>query len=166
MTPNWNPFVLALPGEKPDSIRALDTFEGLGDRLRTAAFAEIQAKEAFSWGASFYEDAPADLRRAWKALALAEEKHLNWLLNRMSELSIPVQERKVSDLLWISLTSCKTAREFALYMASAEERGRKAGVRFFEALKLKDPVTAEIFHKIAEEEISHIALAYRYFPAH
>ena len=28
-----------------------------------------------------------------------------------------------------------------------------------------DPVTAEIFGKIAKEEVAHIALAYQHFPA-
>jgi hypothetical protein len=84
----------------------------------------------------------------------------------MNELKIDIQARKVSDQLWVSLTSCKTAREFALYMASAEERGRKAGVRFHQALLKKDPVTAEIFGTIAKEEVAHIALAEKFFPAH
>jgi uncharacterized ferritin-like protein (DUF455 family) len=163
---NWEPFRVAPSGERADPPRSLDTPEGVGDRLRSAAFAEIQAREAFLWASQHFADAPDPLKRAWIALSQAEHRHLEWLLKRMTELKVDIQERRVSDQLWTSLTSCKTAREFALYMASAEERGRKAGVRFHQALSGTDPVSAEIFGKIAEEEVAHIALANKYFPAH
>jgi len=166
MSISWEPFSLSPNGGKPDAPRSLDTIEGVGDRLRSAAFAEIQAREAFLWGASHFSDASEDLKGAWRALARAEQRHLEWLLKRMSDLGIDVKARRVSDWLWHSLISCKTAREFALYMASAEERGRVAGIRFYQALSKTDPVTAEIFAKIAEEEVSHIALAQKHFPAH
>jgi uncharacterized ferritin-like protein (DUF455 family) len=136
----------------------------VGDRLRAAAFAELQAREAFDWAAGTFSDAPESLRKCWRGLALAEERHLGWLLKRMTELGIDVAERRVSDQLWLSLTSCQSAKEFALYMASAEERGRKAGVRFHKAMLKHDPVTAQIFGKIAEEEVEHIQLAIRYYP--
>ncbi len=161
---NWEPFLVAPTGTKADAPRPLDTFEGVGDRLRTAAFAEIQAREAFLWGSIHFEDASSDLKNAWIELSRAEDRHLQSLLQRMSELKIEIQSRRVSDQLWISLISCKTAQEFALYMASAEERGRKAGVRFHEALAQTDPVTAQIFGKIAEEEVEHVALAEKFFP--
>lgn len=161
---NWEPFAVSPTGTKPDLPRSLNTFEGICDRLRTAAFAEIQAREAFLWAASHFNDAPPALKKAWVHLAQAEQRHLDWLLKRLQELNTDVKARRVSDQLWISLTSCKSAREFALYMASAEERGRKAGVRFHQALLQTDPVTAKIFGKIAEEEVSHIALAQKYFP--
>ncbi len=164
--PQWDPFCLVTPGNKADAPRSLDTPEGVEDRLRTAAFAEIQAREAFLWAASSLKDAPVELRQAWIQLAHAEQRHLEWLLLRMNELQLDIPARKVSDQLWTSLTSCKSAKEFALYMASAEERGRVAGIRFHQALLESDPVTAEIFGKIAEEETSHIALAKKHFPAH
>ncbi|MGZ3688264.1 MAG: DUF455 family protein, partial [Bdellovibrionota bacterium] len=133
--------------------------------IRAAAFAEIQAREAFLWAASQFEDASEDLRQAWRILARAEQKHLDWLLQRLSELGYTPSERLVSDQLWHSLTSCKTARDFALFMANAEERGRQAGERFHQALLRKDPTSAEIFGKIAAEEVSHIELAHRFFPS-
>lgn len=163
-TPDWSPFRVVAAGGRPDAPRSIHTPEGVGDRLRAAAFAEIQAREAFLWGADHFQDAPEGLRRAWRGLALAEDRHLGWLLKRMEGLGIPVQERGVSDQLWRSLIACHNARDFAFYMASAEERGRRAGVRFHEAMAQKDPVSAEIFGKIAEEELEHIALAWRYYP--
>ena len=163
---NWAPFDVAPLGERGDLPRALTTFEGLGDRLRSAAFAEIQAREAFLWAAEkFQGDAPPGLIQAWQTLAREEDKHMNWLLKRMQELEIPVRDRKVSLHLWVSLTACQNAREFAFYMASAEQRGRTAGLRFYKDLLAKDRVTAEIFGKIAEEEMAHIELVHQYFVA-
>jgi uncharacterized ferritin-like protein (DUF455 family) len=165
VTPDWSPFRLAGPGQGPEAPRSIHTRDGVGDRLRAAAFAEIQAREAFLWAADRYTDAPPALRAAWRRLALAEEKHLGWLLARMAELGIDVRERRVSDQLWHSLTSCATARDFARYMASAEDRGRRAGERFHEAMQSNDPVSAGIFGQIAREEVEHIALAERFFPS-
>ncbi|MDR3606323.1 MAG: DUF455 family protein [Oligoflexia bacterium] len=166
MTPDWKPFLIVAggPKERPAPMRDLATQEGIGDRLRTAAFAEVQAREAFNWAADQFTEATDALRRTWRALALAEQRHLDWLLRRMEELGIRPDERTVSDQLWHSLRSCKKAEEFAIYMASAEDRGRKAGERFYQALLATDPVTAKIFGKIAEEEIEHIALAARHYP--
>jgi uncharacterized ferritin-like protein (DUF455 family) len=158
------PFDLAPGDEWGEAPRSIKTLEGVGDRMRAAAFAEVQARDAFLWASENFEDAPLALRRAWAALAVAEQRHLDWLLQRMQELGIDVRARKVSDHLWRSLISCKTAKEFAIYIANAEERGRRAGERFHQTLAERDPITAEIFRKIAEEEISHIALASKYYP--
>lgn len=153
------------PGEEwGESPRSIKTLEGLGDRMRSAAFAEVQARDAFQWASEHFEDAPLSLRRAWAALVIAEQRHLDWLLVRMKELGIDLKERKVSDHLWRSLIACTSARQFAIYIANAEERGRKAAVRFHRELEKRDPITAEIFKNIAEEEVSHIALATKYYP--
>ena len=164
-TPDWSPFAIAAPDEKPQAPRAIHLRDGVGDRLRAAAFAEIQAREAFLWAAErFAGEAPDTLRAAWREFAAVENKHLGWLLKRMAELGFEIRERRVADTLWQSLMSCHSARDFAHYIASAEERGRRAGVRFHEALLQSDPVTAEIFGKIAEEEVEHIATAAKFYP--
>ena len=160
---NWDPFDVVPNGAHADAPRSISTRDGICDRLRAAAFAEIQAREAFLWAASHFEDATDEVKQAWRSLAKAEQKHLDWLLNRLGELGTDIRARRVSDMLWLSLLSCKSAREFANYMANAEERGRKAGERFHLALEKSDPVTAEIFRKIAEEEVAHIALAKKHF---
>lgn len=161
---NWFPFVLAPTGKFAPAPRSIKTAEGVADRLRAAAFAEIQAKEAFLWASQNYTDVPADLRGAWRVLSVAEDKHLGWLLTRMSELGIDPAAREVSDFLWQSFRGCTSGRQFALFIANAEERGRIAGERFYHQLKGTDSITAEIFRKIAEEELEHIELARRFFP--
>lgn len=166
MSISWHPFrvdsaVQIAPRPLITANRAADK-QGIGDRLRTAAFAEMQAEAAFLWAATNLADASSELRDAWRALAVQERKHMNWLMTRMQELEIDIVDRPVSDALWHSLTTCQSARDFCRYMADAEERGRRAGERFCEKLKPIDPITAEIFGTIAFEERSHIELALKF----
>lgn len=155
----WTPFVICEAGKLPPRTRPIETHEGIGDRLRAAAFAEMQAARAFAWAARHFTHAPEELREAWLRLVKEEEKHLGWLLTRMEKIGAKVGERPVSLRLWDSFMVCKTAEQFALFMASAEDRGRVAGERFYATLISIDPITAEIFRKIAFEERSHIELA-------
>ena len=166
MQKDWSPFWVDSSQQlAPRPFIGPQWADGVGDRLRAAAFAEVQAEAAFRWAAEYFKDeAPAELCRAWLELADEENKHLSWLLKRLSELKISLHERPVSDALWYSLVRQKTARDFCHYMAGAEERGRRAGERFGETLKTIDPVSAEIFSQIAREEVRHIALAYEFYP--
>lgn len=156
---DWSPFVLAKGKYAPEG-RNLKSPEGVGDRLRSAAFAELQAVRGFRWAAEQgFSDASAELRATWLMLALEEEKHLGWLLARMADLNQTPGGRPVSDVLWRSYLQCVTAEQFVRFMGSAEERGQIAGERFYELLKPIDLVSAEIFKKIAEEEAEHVRLA-------
>ena len=50
-------FLIASPGERFPKVRPLNTVEGRGDRMRTAAFAEVQARDAFLWAADTFTTA-------------------------------------------------------------------------------------------------------------
>lgn len=155
--PDWAPFRVAPPRAYADAPRSIHSPEGRGDRMRAAAFAELQAMFAFAWAAeNFAHEISVELYTLWKDLAREEEKHLKWILTRMHELGVTYEERLVTDVLWTTLMDCKTAQAFGVTIAEAEERGRKAGVRFHESLLTSDPVTAEIFGRIAAEEVEHI----------
>ncbi len=156
---DWAPFTVCPPTEKAPYPRSLNTAEGLGDRLRFVAFAEKQAENAFRLAAHSFPGLPETVKHTWLELAREESKHLNWLLARMKELSVDPAERPQSLALWNSFDRCATPKDFAIFMANAEERGRIAGEQFHETLMKSDPVTGELFRKIAEEEQIHIDLA-------
>jgi uncharacterized ferritin-like protein (DUF455 family) len=162
-TPDWTPFDVLPRGRRTAKPRGIGSQDGVGDRLRAAAFAELQAREAFAWAADAFEDAPPRLRATWRTLADAEDRHLGWLVDRMAALGIDPAGRAVSDGLWHSLAGCTDAEVFCRYMADAEERGRRAGERIGRQLAGVDGITAAIFAKIAEEEVAHIAVAQRFF---
>ena len=155
----WAPYQIGTPGK----MRSLHTTEGLGDRLRLIAFAERQAFHAFNEASERFLDAPKELRKAWKWVALEEAKHESWLLKRLQDLGQEVSAVPVGLNLYHSLQRCETARDFSFYVADAEERGRIGAEKFAEVLAIKDPETAKMFQKIADEEKAHIALVDKFF---
>ncbi|HEX4046955.1 MAG TPA: DUF455 family protein [Elusimicrobiota bacterium] len=154
---NWAPFDVCGPDAFAPAPRGINTPEGLGDRLRVAAFAELQAREAFRWAADTLLDASPAQRSSWRKIADDEHRHLELLLGRMAELGVAPGARAVSDRLWRSLRACKSAAAFIPYMRTAEERGRAAEESFRRSLADRDPVTAALFGKIADDEAEHIA---------
>jgi len=161
---DWSPFVACAEGARAAAPRSIDSPAGVGDRLRTAAFAELTAREAFRWAAEEFSDAPEALRDEWIRLVGEEDKHLGWLLGRMKELGVDPAGRPVSTRLWEALMRCAGAREFETLIAQAEERGRLAGESVKVKLEKSDPRTAEIFGRIAREESEHVAVAGTFFP--
>jgi len=157
------PFLVGEPGVRSPRPRSLNSPEGLGDRLRTAAFAEWQAIAAFGWAAEYFTDAPEELRADWKRLVKDEVKHYNLITRRMADLGVDPAERPVSCFLWDSLVSCPTGEDFCKKIAGAEERGRLAAVKLVEFLGESDPATATIFREIAEDEVAHVSLAATYY---
>jgi len=157
---DWSPFKIGIPARP----RPLNSFDGMVDRIRIAAFAERQAYYAFLDAARiFAEEVPRDLVEAWKRIALEEAKHESWLLKRLVEINQDVAEIPVGLGLYNSFCKCETAKEFTLYISDSEEKGRLAGLKFVEVLKVRDPKSAKIFFDIAIEELDHISLAARYF---
>jgi uncharacterized ferritin-like protein (DUF455 family) len=162
---NWQPFLVCGPDEYPPAPRGLGTPDGLGDRLRVAAFAELQAREAFRWAADTLLGAPDAQRASWRRIADDENRHLLMLLGRMAELGVEPGARPVSDRLWRSLRACRNVPDFVAYMRTAEERGRAAEESFRRQLAGRDPVTAALFGRIADDEAEHIALSRADFAA-
>jgi len=70
--------------------------------------------------------------------------------------------RLITPMDWTPFVICEDGLEFGRYIASAEERGRKAGLMILEALGSIDPKTAAVFQIIVDDEVLHIALAQRY----
>lgn len=157
---NWTPYTIGVPGK----IRPMNTPEGLSDRIRVAAFAERQAYYAFTQAITIFAgEAPRDLILAWHKIAEEESKHEKWLLKRMEELDFNIAEVPVSLGLYNSFVNCKSVKEFTHYISDSEEKGRIAGIKFAEFLKITDPKTSKIFSDIAAEEVFHISLAAQYF---
>lgn len=153
----WKPFSLRL--HKPDSIRSLQTPDGVGDRLRVVAFAELQARDAFLYGCERFPNAPADWRADWQRFAEVEDRHAQMLLTRMSELGISIETRAVSDKLTQLCRRADNAVDFLFLLSTAEERGMEAGEVLGKQMAPIDAASAAIFAQIAEEEVEHVASA-------
>lgn len=149
---DWSPFRIS---DEPVKIGPLATREGVIDRLRVAAFAELQAREAFRWAAAHFPESPR--RTLWLSIADEEDRHYGMIMTRMRELGGDPADKPVSNRLWRSLQGAQTPEEFSAFMTRAEERGRAAERRFHEVLAASDPATAEMFRSIADDEDRHIA---------
>lgn len=160
---DWTPFTICAPGERPPRPRAFRLSEGLGDRMRTAAFAELQAVRAFTWAVERFDDVPPGLLAAWRRQIPEEQQHMTLILDRMAELGVAVDEVPVAPRIWESIEDCTSGEQFCVYMASAEERGRRAGLLLIRALEGTDPETARVFQQIVDDERAHVALADTYF---
>jgi uncharacterized ferritin-like protein (DUF455 family) len=158
---DWSPFVIA---RQAAAMRSLDTQAGLFDRLRSVAFAEKQAYHAYCWAIDvFQHQLPNGLLEAWLQVIDDEKRHYTMLVNRLQALGVSIGDRAVSLKLFESLVKSTSIETFAQYMATAEFRGKQAGLQFYQTLKTQDPITADIFITIANEEQMHIDIAVRYF---
>lgn len=152
---NWGSFSIG----KPEAIRALATPEGVADRLRVVAFAELQARDAFRYGAERFPEVPVEWREAWLRFADVEDRHAQMLLYRMAELGVEPGARRVSDKLTRLCRKADDAITFLFLLSSAEERGMEAGQILGEQMKAYDPASAALFAQIAEEEVEHVETA-------
>lgn len=152
---SWKPFQISL--HKPDPIRALGKVGGVEDRLRVVAFAELQARDAFLWGAERFPEAPEAWRETWRRFAVVEDRHAQMLLSRMEELGLGVADRAVSDKLTQLCRRADNPITFLFLLASAEERGMEAGSILGKQMVAVDPISAALFAQIAEEEVEHVA---------
>jgi len=153
---NWFPFVI---GSKPSRMRSMQSKEGIGDRLRAVAFAEIQARDGFLWGVSHFKSINETWRNYWENFAVMEERHSQLLLDRAKELEVNLAERIVSNSLIRMFKAAESPELFFYLMATAEERGMELGLEMLKPMSEFDPVSAEVFKICAEEEVEHIKTA-------
>jgi uncharacterized ferritin-like protein (DUF455 family) len=153
----YQPFSLDV--QRPAAIRKLQAVGGVEDRLRLVAFAELQARDLFLWGAEKFSAAPAEWRQAWISFAPVENRHAQMLLNRMVELGVSPGAKTVSQKLSELCRAAPTAEMFLFLLASAEERGMDAGFVLGQEMAAVDPISAALFQQIAEEEREHVEMA-------
>jgi uncharacterized ferritin-like protein (DUF455 family) len=153
----WLPFQVRM--ERPDPIRAMGAKEGVADRLRVVAFAELQARDAFLWGANQFPEAPEAWLQDWRRFAEVEDRHAQMLLTRMVELGVNPGERWVSDKLTKLCHQAKDPITFLFILSSAEERGMEAGLTLGKQMRPYDAISADLFEQIAQDEVEHVASA-------
>jgi uncharacterized ferritin-like protein (DUF455 family) len=151
----YAPFRMAI--SKPDAIRALQAPGGVGDRLRVVAFAELQARDLFRYGAEhFGSEIPSEWSRSWNEFAEVEDQHAQLLLTRMAQLGLEPGERTVSDKLSRLCRAASDPVTFLFLLASAEERGMESGNVLGSQMAAVDAESAGIFARIAREEVEHV----------
>ncbi|MBN2526782.1 MAG: ferritin-like domain-containing protein [Deltaproteobacteria bacterium] len=160
---SWEPFVLAPPDHKAPFPQPMSHRDGLGDRLRIAAFAELQAVRAFGWASEHFTDVPATIIEGWQRQIPEEKLHFRLIVERMIRLGILPQKKTVSANLSETLYSCQSGKDFAIQIATAEHKGRLAALKMADYLQHRDPVTAQVFLRIARDEVAHVQLVMDHF---
>ena len=155
---NWEPFQVK---DKADKLRSVRNVEGVKDRLRVVAFAELQARDGFLWGIERFPLAEKEWREYWQTFSQMENRHAQLLLDRAKELDLILSDRAVSNALFKSFLSASSPETFFYLMATAEERGMEIGLSMVESVRSVDRKSAEIFCLCAEEEVEHITVAKR-----
>lgn len=158
----WKPFQV---GPKPDRMRAIHTLEGIGDRLRAVAFAEIQARDGFRLGIERFPEVDREIRKNWLEFAEMEELHAQLLLNRAHDLGVDLSARVVSDNLWRMFSMANEADFFLYLISTAEARGMEIGLSMIEPMRQFDAESAAVFERIARDEADHVAFAERHLAA-
>lgn len=154
----WAPF--RVEGLKPEYVRPLRSVGGVEDRLRLVAFAELQARDLFQFGVEHWGSLVPDLWiESWRRFAEVENRHAQMLLDRMMELGFDPGARTVSDKLWRLCEKAETPEDFLFLLSSAEERGMEAGFVLGKEMAAVDEGSAQVFLRIAEEEIEHVQMA-------
>ncbi len=154
----YHPFRLG----KPDTIRPLSAPEGVADRLRVVAMAELQARDLFRYGAErFGALVPTLWGEHWRRFAEVEDRHAQMLLTRMGELGVDPAARLVSDKLTRLCRATEDPVLFLFLLSSAEERGMEAGNVLGKQMRAVDPASAALFAQIAEEEVEHVDSAHQ-----
>jgi uncharacterized ferritin-like protein (DUF455 family) len=145
---------------KPDGVRPLAAAGGVEDRLRLVAFAELQARDLFRYGAeAFATRAPPSWIADWLRFAEVEDRHAQMLLSRLAALGLEPGARTVSDKLSRLCRATDDPVLFLFLLSSAEERGMEAGFVLGEQMGRVDPESAEVFARIAREEVEHVDAA-------
>lgn len=159
MQERWKPFRVA---ERADRMRSIGIPEGVGDRIRAVAFAELQARDGFLWGLDRFPEALPELRAYWREFAAMEELHAQLLLDRAAELNVDLSERAVSDTLMRMFVRSDSADLFLYQISTAEERGMEVGTAMIRPIREVDPVSAAVFQRIVDDEVGHVSTARRF----
>jgi uncharacterized ferritin-like protein (DUF455 family) len=145
---------------KPDLIRPLSAPEGVADRLRVVAFAELQARDLFRYGCERFKGlAPSHWLAEWERFSIVEDRHAQMLLTRMAEIGVEAGARSVSDKLSRLCRNTDDPVLFLFLLSSAEERGMESGMVLAEQMQKFDAVSSAIFAQIASEEVEHVESA-------
>ncbi len=129
---------------------------------------ELQAVELFAWALLVWPDLPGSLRRGFLNVIEDEQRHARLYLDRLRAMGAELGDEPLSDFFWrhlpgvlesehgpkaflcaMGLTLEQANLDFALYFRDAF---RRAG----------DEESAAALHTVREEEIGHVALAYKW----
>ncbi len=136
-------------------------------RLRILhAFAnhELQAAELFAWMILAFPDEPASFRRGLLSILVEEQEHCQLYIDRVQALGGNFGDYPVTGHFWRRIADVETPLDFVCMMGLVFENANLDFAREYAlaAREVGDEETAIAIEKVHEEEIRHVAFAWRW----
>jgi uncharacterized ferritin-like protein (DUF455 family) len=132
--------------------------------LHALANHELQAAELFAWAVLAFADTPVAFRRGLVTILSEEQLHLELYLGRLRALGYEFGDFPVTGHFWNRIGDCHSPLEFISMMGLTFENANLdfAGEYARAARRVGDHETAVVLEQVHEDEIRHVAFAWRW----
>jgi uncharacterized ferritin-like protein (DUF455 family) len=132
--------------------------------LHALANHELQAAELFAWMLLAFPDEPASFRRGLVSILVEEQEHCQLYLDRLQAFGGAFGDYPVTGHFWHRMDDVKTPIDFLCVMGLTFENANLdfAGDYARAAREIGDEETAVAIDKVHEDEIRHVAFAWRW----
>jgi uncharacterized ferritin-like protein (DUF455 family) len=161
------PASLAIAEARSVKVPPIVGMQDVSQRRRILhAFAnhELQATELFAWMILAFPDEPASFRRGLLLILVEEQEHCQLYIDRLQALGGDFGDYPVTGHFWKRIDDVKTPLDFVCTMGLTFENanldfGREYALA---AREVGDEDTALAIEKVHEDEIRHVAFAWRW----
>lgn len=132
--------------------------------LHAFANHELQAAELFAWMILAFPDEPPSFRRGLLSILVEEQEHCELYIARVQALGGDFGDYPVTGHFWKRIADVQTPLDFVCTMGLTFENanldfGREYAIA---AREVGDEETAVAIEKVHEDEIRHVAFAWRW----
>ena len=133
--------------------------------LHALANHELQATELFAWALLAFPEMPADFRRGCLGILADEQRHCVMYAERLASLDSHFGAEPVTQLFWRRAERVRTPLQFVCTMGlTFENANLDFAVEHAAAARTAgDEATARTIEQVHEDEIGHVAFAWRWF---
>jgi uncharacterized ferritin-like protein (DUF455 family) len=166
MTPG-RPDNLGIAEARAVKVPPITGMQDKSQRLRILhAFAnhELQAAELFAWMILAFPDEPQSFRRGLLSILVEEQEHCQLYIDRIRALGGEFGDYPVTGHFWNRIADVESPLDFVCMMGLVFENanldfGREYAIA---ARAVGDEETAVAIEKVHEDEIRHVAFAWRW----
>mgnify|MGYP001544831055 CR=1 FL=1 len=125
---------------------------------------ELQAAELFAWALLAYPDTPPAFRRGLLAILVEEQKHFRLYEERLTSLGHAFGDFPVTGHFWKRVDDLRAPLDFICAMGLTFENANLDFASEYQqaALSCGDEETARALQIVHDEEIRHVAFAWRW----
>ncbi len=135
--------------------------------LHALANHELQAAELFAWALLAFPEAPKAFRQGLVKILGDEQRHCRLYLDRLAAMGAAFGDYPVSGLFWRRVPEMDSPLAFVCTMGLTYENANLdfALEHIVAARANGDEATARVLEQVHDEEIAHVAFAWRWMRA-